>query len=61
MRQFVPMSDDLLDRLDSLPGPLVPYQCGVPCWHQLQIEEPAREDLGEPARFELPESEAVSA
>jgi len=21
-----------------LPGPLVPYQCGVPCWHRLRAE-----------------------
>jgi len=38
VRQFVPMNDDLLYRPDALPGPLVPYQCGVPCWHQLQAE-----------------------
>lgn len=38
MRQFVPMNDDLLYRPDALPGPLVPYQCGLPCWHQLQDE-----------------------
>jgi len=35
MRQFVPMTDDLLYQPDKFPGPLVPYQCGVPCWHQL--------------------------
>jgi hypothetical protein len=33
------MNDDLLYRPDALPGPLVPYRCGLPCWHQLQ-EEP---------------------
>ncbi len=32
------MNDEMLDRLESLPGPLVPYQCGVPCWHQMQVD-----------------------
>ena len=38
MRQFVPMTDDMLENVDQLPGPLVPYQCGVPCWHRLRVE-----------------------
>jgi hypothetical protein len=38
MKQFVAMSDDDLYRADGPPGPLVPYQCGVFCWHQLQEE-----------------------
>jgi hypothetical protein len=38
MRQFVPMTDDMLENVDQLPGPLVPYQCGVPCWHRLRGE-----------------------
>lgn len=38
MRQFVPMTDDMLERVDELPGPLVPYQCGLPCWHGLRVE-----------------------
>jgi hypothetical protein len=38
MKQFVAMSDDMLYRADGLPGPLVPYQCGVFCWHQLRDE-----------------------
>jgi len=37
MREFVPMTDDMLD-VGPLPGPLVPYQCGVPCWHRLRVE-----------------------
>jgi hypothetical protein len=37
MREFVPMTDDMLD-VGPLPGPLVPYQCGVPCWHRLRAE-----------------------
>lgn len=38
MKQFVAMSDDELYRADGPPGPLVPYQCGVFCWHQLREE-----------------------
>jgi len=34
------MNDEMLDRLESLPGPLIPYQCGLPCWHQLRVETP---------------------
>lgn len=45
MRQFVPMTDDMLENADELPGPLVPYQCGLPCWHRLR---------GEPERPPLP-------
>lgn len=38
MKQFVALSDDVLYRADGPPGPLVPYQCGVFCWHQLRAE-----------------------
>ncbi len=38
MRQFVPMTDEMLENVDQLPGPLVPYQCGLPCWHRLRVE-----------------------
>ena len=38
MKQFVAMSDDELFRAKGPPGPLVPYQCGVFCWHQLRDE-----------------------
>jgi hypothetical protein len=38
MKQFVAMSDDELYRVEGPPGPLVPYQCGVFCWHQLREE-----------------------
>lgn len=38
------MNDDLLYRPDALPGPLVPYRCGLPCWHQLQGEAVAAAD-----------------
>jgi hypothetical protein len=36
MKQFVAMTDEMLYRSDGPPGPLVPYQCGVFCWHQLR-------------------------
>lgn len=35
MRQFVPMTDELLYRAGGLPGRLVPYRVGVDCWHAL--------------------------
>ena len=38
MKQFVAMTDEMLYRSDGPPGPLVPYQCGVFCWHQLREE-----------------------
>ncbi len=40
MRQFVPMTDDMLENAGQLPGPLVPYQCVCPrrCWHRLGAE-----------------------
>jgi hypothetical protein len=58
------MSDDLLDRLEALPGPLVPYQCGLPCWHQLRAEAGAhqggRVEIA-PAGEAALETDAVSA
>lgn len=38
MLQFVPMTDDVLYRAEDFPGPLVPYRCGLQCWHQLRVE-----------------------
>ena len=35
MLQFVPMTDDMLEAPERLPGPLVPYRCGFVCWHAL--------------------------
>ena len=55
MRQFVPMTDDMLENAGLLPGPLVPYQCGVPCWHRLRVE-PERP----PAPLRLPVPAAAS-
>ena len=40
MLQFVPMTDDVLYRTEDFPGPLVPYRCGLQCWHQLRDEPP---------------------
>jgi len=64
VRQFVPMNDDLLYQPDALPGPLVPYRCGVPCWHQLQTQPTAdsKRDLDNAARaHDVRDSEAVTA
>jgi hypothetical protein len=30
------MTDEVLYRHEMFPGPLVPYQCGLPCWHGLR-------------------------
>jgi len=35
MLQFVPMTDDMLEMPERLPGPLIPYRCGFVCWHEL--------------------------
>ena len=57
MLQFVPMTDDVLYRTDDLPGPLVPYRCGLPIWHQLRTPHDAAPAQPTPARAE----ETVSA
>lgn len=64
VRQFVPMNDDLLYRSDALPGPLVPYRCGLPCWHQLQTEtRTSGADAAQPtpAAGKAREADAVTA
>lgn len=43
MKQFVAMTDDVLYRGDGPPVPLVPYQCGVFCWHRLREESQSAE------------------
>lgn len=48
MRQFVPMTDDMLFNAAQLPGPLVPYRIGVQCWHAL-VEERGTGAAGENA------------
>jgi hypothetical protein len=57
MRQFVPMTDDMLENVDQLPGPLVPYQCGVPCWHRLRTET---ERTAAPLRLPVPAAASTS-
>lgn len=39
MKQFVPFRDDWLDDPRAMPGPLVPYQCGLPCEHELADDD----------------------
>lgn len=38
MKQFIPFDDDWLDHPEAMPGPLVPYQVGLPCQHVLADE-----------------------
>ena len=38
MKQFVVMSDEVLYCKNGPPGLLVPYYCGIFCWHQLREE-----------------------
>lgn len=35
MRQFVPLTDEMLYQMGGLPMPLVPYRAGLECWHEL--------------------------
>ena len=49
MRQFVPMTDELLYEPAQLPQPLVPYRCGLPCWHRLR-DEPDAAGIDAPAQ-----------
>jgi hypothetical protein len=50
------MTDELLYEPAQLPDRLVPYRCGLPCWHRLR-EEPDAE-TGAPAQ---PQEPALSA
>jgi len=38
MKQFVPITDDLLYRRGGPPGPLVPYRAGIACGRPLGSE-----------------------
>lgn len=38
MKQFVPLTDDMLYRAGGPPAMLVPYHCGVACWHRAREE-----------------------
>jgi hypothetical protein len=61
VKQFVAMSDDELYRAEGPPGPLVPYQCGVFCWHQLREEATSSTPLHAPASNISNEGFALSA
>ena len=54
MRQFVPLTDEMLYQMSGLPGPLVPYRAGLECWHALTDETvapaPAKIDIVEESR-----------
>lgn len=56
MRQFVPMTDDLLYRAEAMPHPLVPYRAGLDCWHAL-----AAGAISELERSALQEMAAINA
>lgn len=51
MRQFVPMTDELLYRAGGPPGRLVPYRAGLACWRALGPDGIYHfdEDVAEPA------------
>ena len=59
MRQFVPMTDELLYRAGGPPGRLVPYRAGLRCWHALGEDGIYR--FGEEAGDELAERAAQHA
>jgi hypothetical protein len=52
MKQFVPMTDDMLFDAQQFVGPFVPYQYGVPCVRRMRDEEqrivPAKEVTSTP-------------
>ena len=53
MRQFVPMTAELLYRVGGPQGRLVPYRAGLRCWHALGADGIYR--FGEDAIDELVE------
>ena len=45
MKQFVPLTDELLDQMpECIPGPLVPFNLDYPCLHWLALEEDEEEE-----------------
>ena len=41
MKQFVPLTDEMLYDLAGPPVPLVPYRCGMPCSREMsEAREP---------------------
>ena len=43
MKQFVPMTDDMLFDAQQFVGPFVPYRYGVPCVRQMRDEDANRD------------------
>ena len=43
MKQFVPMTDDMLFDAQQFVGPFVPYRYGVPCVRQMRDEDAQRD------------------
>jgi hypothetical protein len=57
MKQFVPMTDDMLFDAQQFVGPFVPYQYGVPCFRQMRDEQPQRvapKEITSPPTANLP-------
>jgi hypothetical protein len=55
MKQFVPMTDDMLFDAQHFVGPFVPYQYGVPCVRQMREDEQrAATDVTSPPITRLP-------
>ena len=56
MKQFVPMTDDMLFDAQLFAGPFVPYRYGVPCVRQMRDEEPrvAPKEITSPPTANLP-------
>ncbi len=43
---FVPLSDEMLyDHPELIPGPIVPYHPGTPCYHWLSVEINPKDDI----------------
>jgi hypothetical protein len=57
MHQFVPATDEMLYRPDGPRMLLVPYRCGLPCWHQLQMD--VTQSFASPAGIDVSEGNAT--
>lgn len=56
MKQFVPITDDVLYRHEQLPGPLVPYRFGLECLRDMREPHYDSRAMTRPA-----DADAVSA
>jgi len=57
MKQFVPMTDDMLFDAQQFAGPFVPYRFGVPCVRRMRDEETERaapKEITSPTTANLP-------